>query len=147
MPLCEEILPLAHKCWQESTAFKGETCAYYGEREFSIEPDIDSYLRLESQGLLVLLTLRDEGILKGYVVSFLYKSIHHRKILCAIGDTIYIDPEYRGHTASLAGRLEKELKEMSVQIIGWPVHFQGPVYDFLKARGYVGDDIVMEKRL
>jgi hypothetical protein len=34
-----------------------------------------------------------------------------------------------------------------VGIIGWPVHLNGPVYDVLKAKGYVGDDIVMEKRL
>ena len=36
---------------------------------------------------------------------------------------------------------------LGAQIIGWPVHFNGPVYDLLKAKGYIGDDIVMEKRI
>ena len=39
------------------------------------------------------------------------------------------------------------MRERNVQIIGWPTHVDGPMYALLKARGYVGDDIVMEKRL
>jgi hypothetical protein len=34
-----------------------------------------------------------------------------------------------------------------VAIIGWPVSQQGPLYQPLVERGYIGDDIVMEKRL
>lgn len=146
-PLAAEILPLARKCWGESTAFKGETCAYFGERDFLIEPDEEAYQRLADQGLLVLVTLRDEGELKGYVIGFVYKALHHKKILGGIGDSIYIEPDYRSHTWAVAKRFEIEIKGLGAQILGWPVHFNGPVYEILKAKGYVGDDIVMEKRL
>jgi hypothetical protein len=142
-----EVVPLSRKCWDESTAFKGESCAYYGDRDFVIEPDVEAYQRLADQNLFVLVTLRDDGVLKGYVIGFLYTSLHHKHILCGIGDSIYIEPEYRSHTWAVAKRFEKEMREMGAKILGWPVHLNGPVYDILKAKGYVGDDIVMEKRL
>ena len=145
--LMAEVLPLAQKCWDESTAFKGETCAYVGERDFKIEPNIDAYRTIDEQGLLVIITLRDETKLVGYAIGFLYTAMHHKHILCAIGDSIYIEPEFRSYTAVVASKLESEVKELGAEIMGWPVHFNGPVYELLKAMHYVGDDIVMEKRL
>lgn len=143
--LAAEILPLGQKCWAESTANKKETCAYYGERDFEVEPDVEAYQR--SSDRMVVVTLRDDRILKGYVIGFTYHSMHHKKILCALGDSIYIEPEYRSYTGVLAAKFEQAMKDLDVQIIGWPVHIDGPVYGVLKTRGYVGDDIVMEKRL
>lgn len=144
--LAAEILPLAQKCWNESTTIKGETCAYYGERDFAVEPDTEAYLRLAENGLLVVVTLRNEALM-GYVMGILYPSLHHKKILCAIGDSIYVEPEHRAYTGVIAARFEDEMRGRGVQIIGWPAHIDGPVYQVLKARHYVGDDIVMEKRL
>lgn len=144
--LFNELMPLAQKCWHESTEFKAYTCAYYGERDFDIEPDAEAYENLHKLGVMTLLTLRDEG-LKGYVIGFTYKSMHHKRILCAMGDTIYIEPEYRSYTGVLAEKFERALAEKGVAIIGWPVHRDGPVYEVLKARGYSSDDTVMEKRL
>jgi hypothetical protein len=145
--LAKEVLPLARKCWAESTAFKGETCAYFGDRDFVIEPDTEAYQKLENQGALVLVTLREEKELKGYVIGFLYNALHHKNILCGVGDSIYIEPDYRAHTWAVAKRFETELAVRGAKILGWPVHLNGPVYEILKAKGYVGDDIVMEKRL
>lgn len=145
--LYEEVLPLGRKCWEESTANKGADCGYHGEREFQIEPLFDVYQGISSAGSLVLVTLRDAGALKGYVVGFLYSSWHHKGILCASVDSIYVQPSHRAYTAVMAEKFEKEFQALGAQIIGWPTHINGPVYDFLKARGYVGDDIIMEKRL
>ena len=144
--LFTEILPLAQKCWEESTKNKGETCAYYGEREFQVEPDEKSYQEFSDNGRLVLITLRNEKLL-GYVIGIVYSSLHHKKILCGFGDTIYIEPEYRKHTWAVIKRFESEMQALGIQIIGWPTHVNGPVYELLKAKGYVGDDIVMEKRI
>jgi hypothetical protein len=145
--LFAEILPLAKKCWDESTKAKGETCAFYGERDFDIEPDREAYQQLSDRGSLVIVTVRDNGILKGYVVGFSYRGLHHQKIKGGIGDSIYLEPEYRSYFAVVADKFENELKALGVQIIGWPVTPDGPIHEVLKARGYVGDDIVMEKRL
>jgi hypothetical protein len=147
LEVCAEILPLAQKGWDESTIIKAETCAYFGERAFLIEPDVERYEQLNAQGLVVLVTLRDEGELKGYVLGLTYRSLHHKHIFCGIGDASYIDPAYRSYTVIVVDKFEAAMRERSVEIIGWPTHIDGPLYGVLKARGYVADDIVMEKRL
>ena len=145
--LSAEIAPLAQKCWNESTVIKAETCAFYGERDFQIEPDVDRYELLASQGFVVMVTLRNDAEIKGYVIGLVYRSMHHKHILCGIGDTAYLEPDYRAYMAPVANRFEQEMRSRGVGIIGWPTHAEGPVYEVLKALGYVGDDIVMEKRL
>lgn len=142
-----EILPLGQKCWEESTINKAEDCAYYGERDFEIIPAVEVYQQASDQNRLVLVTLRDEGILRGYVVGFLYRSWHHTRILCGNVDSIYLEPSYRSYAMIVTDRFEKEFANLGAAIIGWPTHINGPMYEVLKARGYVGDDIVMEKRL
>lgn len=145
--ILEEILPLGQKCWDESTKDKGETCIYHGERDFDIEPNVEEYRKLAAIGSLIIVALRDGEALKGVVAGFMYKSLHHNKVLCGIGDTIYVEPEYRSYTGPLIERFLKELKDRKVEIIGWPVTLKGPIYKLLIARGFVGDEIVMEKRL
>lgn len=146
--LLAEILPLAQKCWDESTAIKGEDCAYHGEREFLIEPDTDQYKTLATVGSLVVITLREEQVLGGYLIGITYRALHHRKVICGLGDSMYLEPQYRfGYAGSMAEKFENEMAARGAGIIGWPAHMKSPLYEFLKIRGYVGDDIVMEKRL
>lgn len=145
--LAREIAPLGQKCWQESTAVKGETCAFYGARDFLIEPDTEQYQRLHDQQALLVLTLRDAGRLVGYGVGILYRALHHRNVTVGGGDTFYIEPGYRAYTGPAVEHFERALREAGAAIIGWPTHIDGPLHAVLKARGYVGDDIVMEKRL
>ncbi len=144
--LYDEVLPLARKCWQESTEQKLQTCAFYGDRDFDVEPEYSEYQRLHDLGALVFITLRDEKLV-GYIVGILYKSHHHKGIQCAGGDSIYIESDYRSYTPVMVSRFEKELTERGVKIIGWPTTQGSAVYELLKSMGFVGDDIVMEKRL
>jgi len=145
--LFAEILPLAQKCWEESTEFKAESCAFYGDRDFQIEPDLDTYARLARLELLTLVTLRTQGKLVGYLTGFIHKALHHKHIQCAVVDSVYIEPSYRVYGPVVAERFEKEMVSKGVQVISWPVHPNGPIHEVLKTRGYVGDDVVMEKRL
>lgn len=146
--LFAEILPLAQACWNESTELKGEHCAYYGDRDFLIEPDVDQYKTLQAAGGLVIVTARGEGVLVGYLIGILYRSLHHRHITCALGDSMYLKPEYRfTHAGAVANLFERTLTDIGIGIIGWPAHRSSPLYDFLQSRGYVEDDTVMEKRL
>jgi hypothetical protein len=108
---------------------------------------LELYERLSKEGSLVLVALRDDRVLKGYVIGFTYRSPHHKKILCGHGDSIYIEPAYRSYTAIVAEKFEQAMRDLKVQAMGWPTHIDGPVYEILKARGYVGDDIIMEKRI
>lgn len=142
-----EIMPLAQKCWQESTIIKADSCAFYGERDFDIEPFIEAYEGLNSKGVLVVITLRVDGALEGFIEGFSYRAMHHSKIVGGIADSIYIEPKYRSYTGVLIERFEGEMSKLGVGIIGWPTQKDGPVYNVLVAKGYVGDDIVMEKRI
>lgn len=146
LDLYKEILPLAQKCWEENTKVKAESCAFYGERDFAVEPDVDTYKRLADEGSMLIVTLRDER-LEGYIIGFLYRSWHHKKLLCGNVDSIYVEPRYRSYTLVMTERLEKEMRKAGAVIIGWPAHPASPVYDLLTALGYVGDDVVMEKKL
>lgn len=145
--LYAEILPLAQKCWNECSITKAETCAYHGDRDFVIEPNVERYQAIAAQDSLILMTLREEGVLKGYVIGVLYWSLHHKSVLCAGVDSVYVEPEFRSYSPVLAEKLEKELKNLGVEIIGWPVTADSPVHELLKVMGYIADDIVMEKRL
>jgi len=147
LALAAELMPLAQACWNESTVVKNKTCAFYGEREFAVEPDMELYEHLTSKGSMVAVTLREDAILKGYVIGYTYRSPHHKKIFCGHGDSIYIEPPYRSYAANVAQKFESAMKELKVQAIGWPTHIDGPMYEVLKNLGYVGDDIIMEKRI
>jgi hypothetical protein len=141
-----ELLPLAQKCWNECSVIKAETCAYHGDRNFIIEPYFDKYDELAKEGLLVLVTLRDEG-LKGFAFGFLYNSLHHKSVVCAAVDTMYIEPNYRGYAPVMVAKIEKEFTAMGVELIGWPTTAGSPTFELLQALGYIADDVVMEKRL
>jgi hypothetical protein len=145
--LFAEILPLGKKCWKESTVAKGETCAFYGERDFDIEPDVTEYQRLADLGALLIVVMRDAGVACGYVSGFTYRALHHHKIKGCIGDTCYVEPKYRSYAGVLVDKFVKEMERREVQIIGWPTTPEGYMHSLLLARGFVGDDIVMEKRL
>lgn len=143
--LCQEILPLAQKCWEESTQLKGNHCSYHEHRELIIEPDWSLYKRLAELDLLVIFTLRDESLLVGYVIVNIYQSPHHIKLKVANGDTIYVEPKYRGHTAALIRKLLQELEAREVTNMGWAVSKNGPVYTLLSKLGFSVDEVVMEK--
>ncbi|MGH7745121.1 MAG: hypothetical protein ACREQ5_10025 [Candidatus Dormibacteria bacterium] len=143
----EEMLPLIRKCWDECTVIKDKTCAFHGDRDFQIEPDFDVYQKLANEGSMVFVTLRAEGKLVGYVEGFLYRAMHHKKVLCGMGDSLYIEPEYRAYILRAIDLFEKEMTRLKAEIIGWPTTREGYLYEVLKARGYIGDDIVMELKL
>lgn len=145
--LFAELLPLAQRSWDESTKIKGPTCAFYGERDFNIEPNVDQYQKVQDVGALAIFVLRDEGKAVGYLVSVFYQTWHHRSILGVTVDCSYVEPEHRAHFWVLAKAFEKEARRRGAGIIGWPTHVDGPLFEILKSKGYVGDDLVMEKRL
>lgn len=142
-----EMLPLIRKCWDECTKIKSKTCAYHGDRDFMIEPYYEQYQKLQDEGCYVLITLRDAGVMRGYIEGFTYSSLHHKKVLCGMCDSIYIEPKYRWYIRSLITKFENEMRTLKAEIIGWPTTRKGKLYRLLRARGFTADDVVMEKRL
>lgn len=146
--LVAEILPLGQECWDECSEIKKDTCAYHGQRGLPIDPNIEQYLLLAANGALVTMTLRsDEGALRGYAMLILYHSLHLKNELCGSVDTFYVQVAHRQSMPRFMSRIEDEFKSRGVSIVGWPVTMAGKLYEILKRRGYIADDVVMELKL
>jgi hypothetical protein len=146
--LAEEIIPLGQQSWDECSEIKRDTCAYHGQRGLAIDPDIDQFLYLQDHQSLVTMTLRDAaGVLRGYALLILYKSLHLRTELCGNVDTFYVQPDHRLSMWRFMSHIEDELHDRGVSIVGWPVTRDGKLYEILQRRGYIADDVVMELKL
>lgn len=145
--LAAEILPLGQQSWDECSVIKKDTCAYHGQRGLEIDPDIEQYLYLAEQQSLLAMTLREEGVLQGYALVILYKSLHLKTEICANVDTFYVLPQKRLGMAHFMSKIEENLRERGVSIIAWPVTLTGNLYKILRRRGYIADDVVMELKL
>ncbi|MDN7489511.1 hypothetical protein QZM35_17525 [Burkholderia sp. AU45274] len=146
--LAAEIVPLGQQSWDECSEIKKDTCAYHGQRGLAIDPDIDQYLYLSDHQSLIAFTMRDdEGDLHGYALAILYRSLHLKTELCGNVDTFYVQPDHRRSMPRLMSTIEETLRERGVSIIGWPVTMTGGLFEILKRRGYIADDVVMELKL
>lgn len=146
--LMAESIPLGQQCWDECSEIKKDTCAYHGQRGLAIDPNIDQYLHLQECNCLVVMTLRsDDGVLRGCALLILYYSLHLKNELCGNVDAFYVEPKYRRFMPRFMSRIEDELHARGVSIIGWPVTATGKLFEILKKRGYIADDVVMELKL
>lgn len=146
--LADEITPLGQQSWDECSEIKKDTCAYHGQRGLAIDPDIDQYLFLAEHNSLIATTLRDaDGVLRGYSLAILYRSLHLKTELCGNVDTFYVQPAFRKSMPRFMSAIEETMQERGVSIIGWPVTMTGKLYEILQRRGYHADDVVMELKL
>jgi GNAT superfamily N-acetyltransferase len=86
--------------------------------DIPLKPQYEAYRRMDAQGQLLLVTLRDtDGSLAGYFLGFLLRELHYKTCLSCLGDIFYILPRYRGGFAGLKlfRAVEKELKRLGVQ--------------------------------
>lgn len=146
--LATEMLPLAQESWDECSEVKQETCAYHGQRNRVIDPNIKQYLAMAQQQALTATTLRDAaGVLRGYALAILYHSLHLQTELCGNIDSFYVQLPYRHAMAHFMTQIEADLRDLGVSIVAWPVTRTGNLYKILQRRGYIADDVVMELKL
>jgi len=60
-----------------------------------LDPDWDAYERIEESGKLWVMTVRDDGVMVGYMVMMLSMDLHYRGLRRATEDIHYLLPEYR----------------------------------------------------
>jgi hypothetical protein len=146
--LAEEIVPLGQQSWDECSEIKKDTCAYHGQRGLQIDPHIEQYLYLAENDSLIAMTLRDDdGVMRGYALVILYRSLHLKTELCAHVDTFFVQPAFRKSMLRFMSELETEIGKRGISIIGWPVSMSGDLYKILERRGYHADDVVMELKI
>lgn len=98
----DEMLPLLQKDWEE-----------VGDPTLPLDPDIDAYLNLESNGVIKTFTARVGEKLVGYFVVICSPSLQSRKAKVATNDVIFVDKDYRKRLVGprLFKFVEKCLKE------------------------------------
>jgi hypothetical protein len=66
------------------------------KQTFQYDPDWHQYERLQQQDILRFFAVRDDAeLLVGYASVLVMHSLHDKKVLCAIIQDIYLEPEHR----------------------------------------------------
>jgi len=106
--------------------------------KIKINPDWDTYYALQEQGKLDIFTARDEGVLVGYFVVFVYPHIHYKDHLFAKNDLLYLAPSHRkGFTGvKLIKFAEKMLKEDGVSVLVVNTKNHKPFHKLMEFLGF-----------
>jgi hypothetical protein len=115
-----------------------------------LDADIETYTKLEEQGILHILTVREDGILIGYHCSFVRPHLHYATSLTAFVDIYFIAPEKRNMprvAMRMFKEVEKTLKARGVQRIITTTKLHLDKSDFLKFLGYTEVERVHSKIL
>jgi GNAT superfamily N-acetyltransferase len=128
--------------------------AQHEENETNVEgipldPAVDTYRSLESQGLLSVITARDADDLVGYLVLLVFGDLHHKDYKIAQQDIMYVVPDKRG--SEVAQKLLK-FTEAFAKIKGatWlriTMKAQQRFDKLLESNGMSKDEITYAKRI
>lgn len=112
-----ELKPLFPRHWEELALNKDKV---------PLDPQYDIYLKRESLGELLLITVRQSGALVGYFIGFIAPGLHYKTCLTCTMDIFYVWPEARGSGAGfqLFKAVETECKRRGVQrmFVGSKLH-------------------------
>lgn len=141
--IAREIIPLWHRHWAEIALDK---------ERISLDPDFEQYYRLDTEGILRVLTVRVGGELVGYSFSLIGPHLHYRSTRTAHTEMFWLAPEYRsGWTGVRLLRLtRKGLKQLGVKLhtINIKLSFAGGrVAKLLGRLGYKPADLTMRQVL
>lgn len=91
-----------------------------------LDPQYDIYLERDRRGEVILVTLRDAGVLAGYFVGFVAPGLHYKTCLTLTLDIFYVWPSYRGSGGGfiLFKEVEKEAKRRGINrmFVGSKLH-------------------------
>lgn len=107
------------------------------------------YAALESAGILVLFTCREEFRLVGYSAFILAGALHHKSLMVAQNDSLFLHPEFRRGTTALRfiDYCDGELKKLGAQKIVYHVTLAHDWRPILHRRGFEDEEIAVTKLL
>lgn len=138
--LIGEIKPLLEKHWEEIAIYKDV---------IKFDPKYEDYLLLETNKEIQTITVRDEGVLIGYYVSFIYFHPHYQSSKFSVNDILFIDKSYRGSTVGyrLLKFVEKELRKLGVDIMALHMKVDFPFEKLCEHLGMIKTEVVYSKYL
>jgi len=136
--IVEEMMPLVEKHHEEVDDFRDKIV---------LNPDFDRYLELETQDMISLFTMRDDGRLLGYSMFIVGSHGHYSGSLFAVNDIIYIDPEIRGEetTPTFFKKCEEWLTEEGVDVIMYSMKSDRAAKGLMNHLGYKDFEINYRK--
>ena len=143
--LAKELPPLFKKHYDELATHKDR---------IALDPDWEKYSALDFDGNLRILTVRDNGMLVGYLFLIVGPGLHYAGTLQAQVDLYWLDPLYRAGWlgVKLMTETERYCRELKVSrlFISEKQHFardRGGIGVIFKRLRYEVQDIVWAKHL
>ena len=138
--LIEELKPLLQSHYEEIARHKDK---------IALNPDYDKYRVLDRMGFLHGVTVRDDGKLVGYFLSFVTPHLHYKDHVMSSNDVVFISKPYRKGT--IAARMfkfaEKTLREKGVAKMIVNVKIANDFGSLLDRLGYIPIERIYEKML
>lgn len=106
LPELQRLLP---EHYDELSVHKGH---------FPLSPRYEVYLERERKGEVLLVTVRRDGVLVGYWITFLGMGLHYSTCLTGTFDIFYIEPAHRRSVAPLllGRKVKAELQKRGVKL-------------------------------
>jgi GNAT superfamily N-acetyltransferase len=127
-PTIDEMKPLLPLHWAELAL---------NQDKVPLQPQWHVYDARDARGELVLVTLRELGVLLGYFIGFVAPGLHYETCLTCTMDIFYVHPEHRTKRGGiiLFKAVEAELKRRGVDrwFVGSKIHADAsPLFERLK---------------
>lgn len=117
-------------------------------KQFPLNPQYETYLRLEEAGILHTIIVRDDKKLIGYILAMVVPDLHYGGLMCA-EDIYYLIPEYRGRMIGvrLFRFFEEEMKKLGVLKIAVTTKIHSDNSTFLEYLGFKQHEKILIKVL
>lgn len=102
-----EIYPLFEKHWKEIGEYD----------DIPLNPDFESYKKIDEAGLIRVYAARENGTLIGYCVFFVNPNLHYKHTVQALQDVLFIQKEKRGFGKKFMAWCDDQLKAEGVHIV------------------------------
>jgi GNAT superfamily N-acetyltransferase len=116
-PFLEEVKPMLPLHWEELALNKDRV---------PLDPQYDVYLDRNARGEVLVVTVREDGVLVGYFVGFVAPGLHYRTCLTLTMDIFWVHPDHRGAGAGIAlfKAVEAEARRRGIQrmFVGSKLH-------------------------
>ena len=84
--IVDQFIPFIEPHWQELGL---------DHQDVPVSLDFEAYKRHDNNGVLHVVTTRENGVMIGYHISLITKMLHYSTTLHAVVDLYYLKPEYR----------------------------------------------------
>ncbi len=130
-----ELSPLLSNHWCE---------VEHDKEAVPLNPDFLTYLTLEAEGNLMLVTARDNGEIVGYMWDIVAINLHYGK-LYSVNDVLYVSPTQRGKglLKSMCVEIEKHLVKAGAVVRTMNIKYKGSS----TVCGYTPVELVYHKNL